>query len=215
MQFLAPVALGCLLYNQPEKAAQLYKYGKYKVTLGYCLSQHLYDPDSFAWWNLIDHNFYLGAVPLDILDHYKHLKNDLGITHVLSVVEDFELSIQSSQWQDGGITNQIVPVEDFHAVPLETIKSCVENLRQLLMSGKKVYIHCKGGRGRSATIVICYLLKYGLSDGTQFQSVQEVYDFVKSKRPVINLNPAQREAPNDYYTFLKNTGSPNAVVTPR
>ena len=45
----------------------------------------------WEWWNQIDDNIYLGAIPLERFDHEDIFKNRLGITAVLLVLENFEL----------------------------------------------------------------------------------------------------------------------------
>jgi hypothetical protein len=55
-------------------------------------------------------------------------------------------------------------------------------------NGTKVYVHCNGGRGRSAVVVICYLCdKYKWSP-------EAAYNFVKSKR---NIASMQKPPPFD------------------
>lgn len=43
--------------------------------------------------------------------------------------------------------------------------------------GRKTYVHCKAGRGRSTTLVVCYLIKYF------GHSPEEAYTFVRERRP--------------------------------
>lgn len=60
------------------------------------------------------------------------------------------------------------------------------------------FVHCKAGRGRSATVVICYLIKYGTSlhqiPANELNSVQAAIAYVKARRPDININPRQYQA---------------------
>ena len=47
------------------------------------------------------------------------------------------------------------------------------------------YVHCKAGRGRSTTLVLCYLIR-------QMQmSPEEAYAFVQAKRPQVCLAEGQ------------------------
>ncbi len=61
-----------------------------------------------------------------------------------------------------------------------------------------IYVHCKAGRGRSATIVVAYLLKYG-TEGQTFKNFDEAYGFVKKIRPQINLNKNQQSTILEYW----------------
>jgi len=46
------------------------------------------------------------------------------------------------------------------APSLVDINQAVDFIHRNASSGKVTYIHCKAGRGRSTTIVLCYLVKY-------------------------------------------------------
>ncbi len=51
--------------------------------------------------------------------------------------------------------------------------------------GELTYVHCKAGRGRSTTVVLCYLVKYkGMTPG-------EALAMVRGKRPQIHLAQAR------------------------
>jgi protein-tyrosine phosphatase len=50
-----------------------------------------------------------------------------------------------------------------------------------------VYVHCAAGHGRSATVVIAYLLSVGT-----VRTVEEGFALLRSKRPRVYLNPDQR-----------------------
>jgi hypothetical protein len=63
--------------------------------------------------------------------------------------------------------------------------------KQLQYGG--VFLHCAVGHGRSATIIAAYLLHAKVVLG-----VQEAIDFIKRKRPRINVNPAQISALKNY-----------------
>ncbi len=51
--------------------------------------------------------------------------------------------------------------------------------------GEQVYVHCKAGRGRSTTLVICYLVS------RMHMAPEDAYAFVRAKRPQVCLADAQ------------------------
>ena len=53
----------------------------------------------------------------------------------------------------------------------------------------KFYIHCKAGRGRSATLLLCYMKTR--SKRYNFSSKETAYTYLKTLRPHINLNKDQ------------------------
>jgi hypothetical protein len=75
---------------------------------------------------------------------------------------------------------------------LETHK-VLEKIHEQVSSSKQVIVHCAMGIQRSASVIACYLLKYGIING-----VQDTLDFIRSKREVAfstgyNFLPAIKE----------------------
>ena len=57
----------------------------------------------------------------------------------------------------------------------------LENIHHALQQNKPVLVHCFAGMQRSATVVICYLIKY------KHMSVVEAKELMKSKRNIVFL----------------------------
>jgi Fe-S-cluster containining protein len=55
-----------------------------------------------------------------------------------------------------------LPIDDEDAPDLETMEPVLEWLDEALYLGKKVYIHCRHGIGRTGTVLNLYLLRKGL-----------------------------------------------------
>ncbi|GKV06745.1 hypothetical protein SLEP1_g18593 [Rubroshorea leprosula] len=51
--------------------------------------------------------------------------------------------------------------------------------------GRTTYVHCKAGRGRSTTIVLCYLVQH------KHLRPAAALDYVRSRRPRVLLAPSQ------------------------
>lgn len=146
------------------------------------------------WWTEINDNIILGAIPLE---HQLETLKELGVTHVITLLEPFELEpgivnpIQPEQWNGAGIHHTHIEAPDFEGVKPDHIDQAVQLLKKNPTA--KFYIHCKAGRGRSATIVLCHLIKNG-----SFQTKEETYAFLKKLRPQINLNIHQMAAAQTY-----------------
>ncbi len=158
---------------------------------------------SEEWWTPITDKIILGGIPLK--NHAQQLKQN-GITHILTLLQPFEqvpgliTPLCAKTIKNQQIENKILVCQDFEGVPVEIINQAVEYMHHaLLQEGKKIYVHCKAGRGRSTSIVVAYLLKYGC-DGMQFTTYDEAYAFVKSKRAKVNLKPHQRKTIEDYHS---------------
>jgi atypical dual specificity phosphatase len=152
------------------------------------------------WWHHISPDIVLGAIPL--IHHVNQLKAE-GITHVITLLEDFELErgivhpATTKLWQQYGIAHFHKRVKDFEAVPIETIRDVIRHMQDIRRENlrAKFYIHCKAGRGRSATIVIADRLSPQLNNQqhTELEDLinQEIQS-VKAIRKRVNLNAGQR-----------------------
>ncbi|MCB1082187.1 MAG: dual specificity protein phosphatase family protein [Chlamydiia bacterium] len=132
--------------------------------------------------------------------HFEELQR-LGMTHVISVLEDFEMEVgyfntpvSHANWNQKGITTTQISAPDFYGLSAENIRLGVNDLRLALSRGEVVYIHCKAGRGRSASIVVAYLME------DHGYSLEQAISFVKQYRPDINLNEEQQQAIKNYFS---------------
>lgn len=102
-----------------------------------------------SWWSKIEElNLYLGAIPLKNNGHFDELQK-LRITHVISVLEDFEMEagwlnipVKHSDWEEVGISVKHIPAPDFYGLKKEEIKEGIKDLHEALEDGKTVYLHC-------------------------------------------------------------------------
>ena len=181
------------------------KHIMYRLSLYYKLLNHNIDPEETPWWHEITDGIILGAVPLKNYHHDKILAEDENVGHIISVVQDFEITtdtflsepVRPCDWQERGVQQVILDTADFNAVSLHNIRHGVaileEKVDESKSSGKKIYLHCKAGHSRSNTIMICYLIK------TRNMTICEAFNFVKSIRPTVGLNDDQYNAVLDYY----------------
>ncbi|KAK1289804.1 putative dual specificity protein phosphatase DSP8 [Acorus calamus] len=62
--------------------------------------------------------------------------------------------------------------------------------------GRTTYVHCKAGRGRSTTIVLCYLVEH------RRMTPKAAFDYVRSIRPRVLLAPSQWRAVQEYWRLV-------------
>jgi len=121
-----------------------------------------------------------------------------NIGGVVSMNEDYELALFSHQqpgWKNLGVNFlQLATVDIFHAPNQEKLERGVEFINNIAPSGQSVYVHCKAGRTRSATLVGCYLM--AVNNWTPEQAVNHM----KEMRPHVLLHKKQWEALRLYYT---------------
>ena len=96
------------------------------------------------------------------------LSRDHGVTHVLCLQTDEDLSSRGLQW---GVLWQLylrlgvdvtrVPIVDFDKKDLLShLDQAVAALHAALEGGGKVYVHCSAGLNRSPTVIIAYLIQH-------------------------------------------------------
>ncbi len=55
-----------------------------------------------------------------------------------------------------------MPLKDFSTPTCEQVAEVLDTIDLALSLGKNVYLHCYGGKGRTGTVVGCYLARHGL-----------------------------------------------------
>jgi hypothetical protein len=55
------------------------------------------------------------------------------------------------------------PILDYSVPTPERMKDILDLIDEKLAAGERVYVHCIGGRGRTGTVVGCYLVRHGAS----------------------------------------------------
>lgn len=168
------------------------------------------------WFTEIDKNIILSGIPL------KHQHSELKkVTHVLTLLEPFEQEngiIEPFDWSES-VTRKIIPAPDFVGVKSEWIRDGVDFLKDVKdnNSNAQILVHCKAGRGRSATIVVAERMSNHFkefaevkvpSSSTQLPATIEdiaienkldsVIVELKEKRAQINLNAGQKATIVEY-----------------
>ncbi|KAI4327158.1 hypothetical protein L6164_019653 [Bauhinia variegata] len=148
----------------------------------------------FRWWDKVDEFILLGAVPFPV--DVPRLK-ELGVRGVITLNEAYETLVPTTLYHAHGIEHLVIPTRDYCFAPsLRDICHAVDFIHENAMSGRTTYVHCKAGRGRSTTIVICYLVHYKL------MTPDSAYDYVKSIRPRVLLASSQWKAVHEYYHHM-------------
>lgn len=113
--------------------------------------------------------------------HFDEELKKLGITADISLEEarlDAPFGVDFYTW---------IPVKNHLPLTPDQLEFGVATLEKLVAMGKKIYVHCKNGHGRAPTLVAAYLTRRG-------KSPEEAEVLIKSKRPSMHLEEAQRNA---------------------
>ncbi|CAN6807530.1 hypothetical protein Bca4012_001989 [Brassica carinata] len=145
----------------------------------------------FHWWDRVAQFILLGAVPFQ--SDVPRLK-ELGVCGVITLNESYETLVPSSLYKSYCIDHLVIATRDYCFAPsMEAICQAVDFIHRNASLGKTTYVHCKAGRGRSTTVVICYLVQH------KHMTPEAAYDYVKSIRPRVKLATTQWKAVLEYY----------------
>ncbi|NP_001348080.1 uncharacterized protein LOC100282515 [Zea mays] len=158
-------------------------------TLLYNVLRNRFEAD-FRWWDRVDQFILLGAVPFP--SDVPRLKQ-LGVQGVVTLNEPYETLVPTSLYQANEIEHLVIPTRDYLFAPsFEDISQAIDFIHRNASQGGTTYVHCKAGRGRSTTIVLCYLIKY------RNMTPEAALDHVRSIRPRVLLAPSQWHAVNSF-----------------
>ncbi|XP_058085005.1 phosphatidylglycerophosphate phosphatase PTPMT2 [Magnolia sinica] len=145
----------------------------------------------FRWWDFVDEHLLLGAVPFPT--DVPRLKQ-LGVEGVITLNEPYETLVPTSLYLAHGIDHLVIPTRDYLFAPsFGDICQAVGFIHRNASHGRTTYVHCKAGRGRSTTIVLCYLVQHkGMTPAA-------AYEYVRFSRPRVRLAAAQWQAVQEYY----------------
>lgn len=101
----------------------------------------------------------------------KRLDNFLkaGFTSYLNLtnpgeLEDYQpLLREQAGYFNLNVDYQRFPIGDYGLPSVEQMTAILDALDATLAQGRKTYLHCYGGIGRTGTVVGCYLVRHGLS----------------------------------------------------
>lgn len=147
------------------------------------------------WYDHIDSGLILGGLPLHGVA--KQLLMVEKVKAVLSINEDYEnrfITPTENEWREMGISRMQIPTVDYNNAPsVDQIVVAVNFIIEHRKLMHAVYVHCKAGRSRSATVVICYLMK------TKSLTMDAAVKLVKSRRPHIILGSAHIARISEFY----------------
>ncbi len=124
-------------------------------------------------------NLWLG----ELLSEQELIENKF--THVLSIYDKLPNFIDSSDF----ITKWINIKDSCSENISEYFEECSEFIHNALRSGGKIYVHCQMGISRSSSIVIAYIMQYGICPNEERKfTFYDALEYVGRKRHVICPN---------------------------
>jgi len=104
----------------------------------------------------------------------------VGVDHVVNLTEPHEANWQGvalvdyvpeltalAAEQGRKIVCRRFPIRDLDVPSVETMQAILDDIDEAVAARRRILSHCWGGRGRSSTVVGCYLARHGLAVGDE------------------------------------------------
>jgi len=111
------------------------------------------------WVTKIDDTLVLGGAPLGLLDYPRVLKEDYGVAGVINMCEEWRGPLR--HYKKLGMEELYLPTTDHFEPSQEDLISALSFLERHEAQGKKVYVHCRAGHGRSGAVAYAWMLLKG------------------------------------------------------
>ncbi len=140
------------------------------------------------WWDQIDDFVWMGAMPWarDVPALQR-----LGVGAVVNTCEEYAGPVAA--YGDAGIEQLRIPTIDFTSPALEDVVRAVTFMQQQIRLGRRVYVHCKAGRARSGTVVLCWLI------AARGLTPEQAQDQILQRRPHAYRFLARRTVVRQYW----------------
>jgi len=137
----------------------------------------------------IEDGIYLGSLPRCEED-YRSLQ-ELGVGTIVTLNQSWELVFAPVKIDAMGLglTTCWLKTPDYAAPTQTAIRKGVDAMKQAMANDHKIYVHCNAGRGRSAIVVLCYMIE------KHNWTASKTFENVRSKRAIANMkhSPVQRQ----------------------
>ncbi|XP_003781354.2 phosphatidylglycerophosphatase and protein-tyrosine phosphatase 1 isoform X1 [Otolemur garnettii] len=147
------------------------------------------------WYHRIDSTVLLGALPLRNMT--RQLVQDENVRAVITMNEEYEtrfLCNSSQEWKKAGVEQLRLSTVDMTGIPtLTNLQKGVQFALEYQSLGQCVYVHCKAGRSRSATMVAAYLIQ------VHNWSPEEAVKAISEIRSHIHIRPGQLDVLKEFY----------------
>jgi len=129
------------------------------------------------WFQPVDEQLWIGGAPTYERDYDFILENKINAVVDVRAEREDDLAI----FDRNGIDHIKLEVLDVLVPPPEVLDAGTEFMDRHIQAGDSVLVHCAKGRGRSATMVAAYLMRY------RGYTYEEARQLLVAQRPLVNL----------------------------
>lgn len=144
------------------------------------------------WWHRVDELVVLGALPFPWL---VGRMADEGIGAVVNTCEEYRGPVAA--YRRAGIEQLHIPTPDYTPPARADLDLALAFMREHTGRGRSVYVHCKAGRGRSATVALCWLM------AERGMDPESALAHLIAARPQVNRGLAVRAVVLELYRDLR------------
>ena len=106
----------------------------------------------------------------------------IDLTQPNETVPYLRVLLEESELHQVRVDRYNFPIGDFGLPTPETMRSILDTIGAALQSGRKIYLHCWGGIGRTGTTVGCYLVRHGKTGQDALHQLAEWWQTVPKSR---------------------------------
>lgn len=128
-----------------------------------------------------------GAADLSIVARNARGLVEAGVRHIISLLEEYEpasygrriISYENAltlfaNRRGVSVSFSSFPIEDMGIPPPRLMNTILDEIDLSLLNKRPVFIHCWGGRGRTGTVIGCYLVRHGKSGDEALRAIKEM-----------------------------------------
>jgi atypical dual specificity phosphatase len=107
------------------------------------------------YWSVVDETLILGCAPFSIFGHPDSLYRQ-GVRGVINMCYEYEGP--KGDYKRLGMKQLYLPTVDHTEPSVEKLQKAVEFIKDYQSRGERVYVHCKAGHGRAASVALSWLI---------------------------------------------------------
>ena len=118
----------------------------------------------------------------------------IDLTKPHETIAYLHILLEEARLYEVEVKHQRFPIGDFGLPTTQQMIHILDSLEEELQNGRKIYLHCWGGIGRTGTTVGCYLVRHGKTGEEALQQLAEWWQTVPKSRIHVQSPETQEQA---------------------